>query len=347
MKKLFTFLMGLVVLIAVVNAQKKVVYATTLRSDLVAGAWAENNDVVIQMLKADASFEVTVKMLTAGGIDSETSAAVDFSGYDVIILHDALGSSDAFWQPANPGFIGSMPAPTLYDKIYALQATKAFVTSTGASTNAENVYNLTVVESGSDLFKGIDVSSGVFSAMKGGVSDNGGTGTRGLQYNTGNVVSSANSLLAYPEGASNVAISFSDIPKGATIDDATLANRVIVFGFNVGVTRNTDYADKCALTVEGLTLWRNAVYSLAGLTVPTTLVDLGFLPTSVSTSKVVDDVLATGGKGEIIVKGEQTIEVISMDGKVVKAGKVNGSMSCDPGVYIVKVADSTVKVIVK
>ncbi|MBN2167050.1 MAG: T9SS type A sorting domain-containing protein [Marinilabiliaceae bacterium] len=69
--------------------------------------------------------------------------------------------------------------------------------------------------------------------------------------------------------------------------------------------------------------------------------------TSVSTSKVVEEVLAIGGNGKIVVNGEQTIEVISMDGKVVKASKVNGSMPCDAGIYIVKVADSTFKVIVK
>ncbi|MFC0878271.1 hypothetical protein ACE01N_16870 [Saccharicrinis sp. FJH2] len=344
MKRIFTILIAFTLLVTFANAQKNVVYCTTLRSNPAANMWPENNDVIIQMLNADPNFNVTVVVLEEGGIDPDTQSAVDLSGYDVIILHDGLGSSDAFWKPDGAAALATLPAPTLYDKIYALQAGKAFTTSDGASTNAENVYNLTIVDGTSDLFKGIDVSSGVITAMKGGVADDGSTGVRGLQYNKGNVVPD-NTLLAYPEGASDVTISFSDYAAGSTIDDATLQNRVIVLGYNVGVTRNTDYADKCALTAEGLTIWRNAIYMLAELAVPETLADFSFLATGIEKTQV-ESASAYAVSGGIRVPAESNASIYSISGKVVAKGITSDFVECPKGIYIVEIAGKTSKVLV-
>ena len=345
MKKIFTLIIVSLAIVSGINAQKSVIYATAPRTDLEPGAWAEDNDVVIQMLKADDNFNVTVVELESGGVDPGTSAAVVLSGYDVIILHDGLSSSDAFWKSTGAAAIATLPAPTIYGKMYALQAGKAFTTSSGASSNT-NALNLTVVESGSDLFKGIDVTSGTITALKGGVADKGSTGDRGLQYNTGNVVPD-NTLLAYPEGATDVTISFSDFPAGSTIDDATLTNRVMVLGYNVGVARCTAYDGLTAFTVDGLTLMRNAVYSLAGLTVPDTPVDMGFIPTATFAPKISkSSVIST--KGGIRVAAGSNVVLYSIAGKVVSEGVAqDGYVACPKGLYIVKVDGKASKVMVK
>lgn len=345
MKKVFTFLILFTLVIAYANAQKNVVYATALRDGLAEGAWPENNDVIIQMLNTDGNFNVTVKILESDGIDTETGSPVDFSGYDVIILHDALGSGDNFWKEGYPGFIGDLPAPALYDKIYGLRAGRGLTTGDGASVNAEGIYNLTVVDAEHELFAGIDVSSGGFTAMKGGVSDDGSLGSRGLQYNTGNVLSAENTLLAYPEGITDAVISISDIPAGSSIDEVTLDNRTIVFGINVGVTRNTDYANKCALTVEGLTMWRNAIYSLAGLSVPPFLVDISFLPTSIDGVKV-QKIAAYAVTGGIKIPADSNASIYSISGKIVAKGITSDFVSCPKGIYIVEIGGNASKVMV-
>ena len=228
----------------------------------------------------------------------------------------------------------------LYDQV------KLLLVGSGASTDFTGVYNLTVTQSGSDLFKGIDVSSGVITVSNGGVDDHGGlTAEKCLQYNTGNVVSAENTLLAYPEGVTDeVAISFSDIPAGTTIDDATTSQRMITLGFNVGMPRNTDYANKSAYTNEGLTIWRNAVYSLAGLTIPEELVDMTFLTSAKEITAAKLHVY--GVQGGIKLPANSNANVYSISGKLLQKSVNDDFVSLAKGMYIVRSGNLSAKVMV-
>ena len=124
MKKVYLLLIVLGLAVSSFS-QKNVVYLTKADGGAVEGAWPADNDVIIQMFNSDANINLTVKVLDADGVDPATSAAVDLSGYDAIILHDAFGSGDNFWKTGYPGYLGSLPAPAVFNKLYALRSGKA------------------------------------------------------------------------------------------------------------------------------------------------------------------------------------------------------------------------------
>ena len=117
------------------------------------------------------------------------------------------------------------------------------------------------------LFNGITFTDNAFDVFKSTASDDGSDGTKAFSYTSGLTISDGTTLLGTVveiTDASN-SVLVNDIPAGTTIGDQVTQARMIAFGFNFG-TICKDMGDN--LTAEGLALWRNALYSAAGLEVP-------------------------------------------------------------------------------
>ncbi len=343
MKKISTLLVALLVLVAFANAQKNVAYMT-LQKDMAEGAWPVDNDVIIQLLKADPKINLTVLVTNEDGAIGDSKTKVDLSGYDAIIAAETYNSGDNVWKSGYPLYMGTLPAPTLYNKAYSLRKDKALgADSPGQSHDAEDVYNMTVAVPTHPIFSGIDVSGEKITVVKSGVGDTGDKAyNKAMQYNTGNVVSGS-TLLGYPEGATDVVLSFNDLAAGTTIDDITVPVRVISFAMNTGqLTYKGDDDSGINLTTDGLTLWRNAVYIVAGIDVPTTPAVFPSSTKEIASAKL----KIYGVEGGIKLPENSNASVYSISGKLIQQGVNKDFISAAKGMYIVRVGNSASKVMV-
>ena len=344
MKKVFTFLAVFILLASFVSAQKNVAYVTK-QKDMDPEAWPVDNDVIIQLLNADANINLTVFVCDGSGNDVNTATPVDLSSFDAIIAAETFSSGDAVWQSGNPLYLGTLPAPTLYNKIYSLRKDKALTTGDGVSNDAQGVFNMAVDAPTHDIFKGIDVSTGVITVVKCGVGDSGDLSyEKAMQYNTGNVVSGT-TMLGHPEGTTDAVLSFDDLSVGATIDDVTIPVRVISFAMNHGqLTYKGGDGSGINLTTEGLTLWRNAIYIVAGLDVPSTS---AVFPSGSGVSNLdIKEINAYGINGGIKISADSDATVYSITGKVVAKNVNTEFVACPQGVYIVRIGSVAKKVMV-
>ncbi len=276
------------------NAVKKVAYVTLNKTTMDASATTVQNDPIIQVLKADPNLEVTVKVVLA------TDVITDLADYDVIVIQESIGGGDAILKPAGSLAIASLTKPFVYNKSYALKSTRALTTSSAAGgKEATACLTITVQPAAltNDLFKACTISASneiiLFNALMTDLGVPTGTTTtlKALNYSTGNVVSGSSTILATPTtlntDASPVAISFNDLPSGTAIDSETTKARSIFMGMNFGAISGNGGKN---ITDNGLTIWRNAIYILAGLPVPTTKATL---PTAISnlenTSRVISE----------------------------------------------------------
>ena len=321
---------------------KSIAYVTK-QKDMAEGAWPVENDVIIQMLNADPNVDLTV--LVTDGDGNIDGAAVDLSGYDAIVAAETYGSGDNVWKSGYPLYIGTLPVPAVYNKIYSFRSGKALTTGAGASSDATGIYDMAVDAPTHAIFSGIDVSSGKFTIAKGGVDDSGGTTyEKCMQYNTGNVVTGT-TLLGHPDGISDAVLSFDDIAPNATIDEVTVPVQVYSFAMNSGqLTYKSTDGTNINLTTEGLTFWRNAIYLAAGIDVPTTPVDFTISARSIAVNEIgvypnpAVDQICVGG----IENGTQ-VTVYSALGQKVAATIANGNEATidvsnfKKGIYMVKV----------
>lgn len=276
-----TLLLGLVMgLFLSVNAVTltKVAYVT-LTKTMDATATTVDNDPIIQVLKADANLSVTVKQITAGATIS------DLADYDVIIVQESNGGGDAQLKPAGSLALKSIPKPFIYNKMYALQKTRALssTTSTAAGKEADGTANaaLTITVEASalthDLFKACTFENTnqikLFNALTndaGVIAGSDGKSVKAINYNSG-VTVTGGVLLAQPTTLATgfpCSIGINTIPAGTTFEgtETTMANAIFV-GMNFGAI-SADAGKN--ITDNALTIWRNAVYILAGLPVPST-----------------------------------------------------------------------------
>ncbi|HPR33392.1 MAG TPA: T9SS type A sorting domain-containing protein, partial [Prolixibacteraceae bacterium] len=126
-----------------------------------------------------------------------------------------------------------------------------------------------------------------------------------------------------------------DLPEGSTIDDVMLYSRVIVFDFNFGQLVKGGATN---LTDEGLLLWKNAIYSLAGLS-----------GNGVNDMKKENFSFSQEGRMIKVSFSEAQntiINIYNISGKRVKSQLVNGNtanIDCSmmqKGIYILNVAGS-------
>jgi len=288
MKKTLLFAMMLLSIISV-QAVVKVAYITFSKAmDATAGTTLPTtnaNDPIIQTLSADPNLAVTVKVLTAV---AATDVIADIATYDVIIVQESFSSTAGMLTPAGALALKTIPKPFIYNKNYALKKSGAFPstsTSTGVGKEADGTaaagtltINVDATALSNDLFKACTfVNTNQIKLFNALSSDAGllgaATSIKALNYNSGAALSGG-TLLAQPSvlttGYTTVAVSFSDIPAGTVFDGTeTTQARSIFLGMNYGAI--------CAnggknITDDCLTIWRNAVYILGGLAVPSTKV---------------------------------------------------------------------------
>ncbi|WP_187270077.1 T9SS type A sorting domain-containing protein [Pontibacter qinzhouensis] len=260
---------------------KKVLYVTEIKV-MHETATTVESDPIIRMLRADENIELTVKALTqaeANAADTE----VDMAGFDAIVVQESMGGNRAILTPAGTLGLAKFTAPTLYNKTYALNGGRAFTTNTaggGAEAAVEGTPVLAITVPAANqtnaLFNGLTFTeTGTAPMFKTGSLDNGGpaeTGLKALNYSNATVLSATNTLLASVAGLAEegTPVFLNDLPSGTMIGSEAIQTRMIMMGMNFGAISKDNGTN---MTAENLTLWRNAVYSLAGLPVPTTAVD--------------------------------------------------------------------------
>jgi hypothetical protein len=280
----------------------KVAYITFQKTMDATGtpATTVQNDPIIQTLKADPNLNVTVIVLTSV---LATDVIADLATYDVIIVQESFSGAAGMLTPAGALALKTIPKPFIYNKMYALQKTRALsnTTSAGAGKEADGTATGTLsitVEAAAltnDLFKACTFENGnqikLFNALSTDIGLLGaGTSIKAINYNSGTTLSGG-ALLAQPSilsGTFACALGINSLPATTVIDgtETTLAPSIFL-GMNFGAI--------CAnagknITDNGLTIWRNAVYILAGLAVPSTKATL---PTAVNsidaTSKIISE----------------------------------------------------------
>lgn len=339
MKRTVLIITAFILCFTIIHAQKKVAYVTT---DMLFGenTWPADNDVIIQMLNKDPNIDLTVLTCDADGIILETQTEINLTGFDVIIAQEFFGSQGNIWKEGSPLYIGNLPAPTIYNKLYSLKQDRALPESLGNTLTADSVYSLVVKQNNHDIFKGIDISSGKIQVSKGAASTNGNQENnpkRCMHYNTGNIIQDI-TMLAYPDGEYDIepGLAVSDFAPGATIDGVTIPTRVITFNMNYGqfIAKGTD-GSGCNLTEDGLKLWKNAVYIVAGL----------YDTSPVSTTKINNSNIYPV-QGGIQITANTNASVYSLSGQLITSEVNANFIALKPGIYIITSIEGVTKVAV-
>jgi uncharacterized protein YjdB len=284
-----------------INAQKKIGYFTKVKT-MDTSATSVYGDPIIQMLKADNNFKVYVIPITnVGSATADPVPNFNLDTLDIIVIQESFGGGDFILTPSGKLAISKLTKPTLYNKTYALQPSRAFpASSTGAGTEYNTQYNnanydniwkayMKVLSPTNELFKGISLKGDSVCLFNTLTADNGqmyydvntsGMRWKALNFGANVYLSDKNTLLAkmgvfatLNPADTTQKVFINDIPAGTVIGGnftqsvvgITTQARIIAFGQNFGAI----CADKGQnMTDANLTLWRNAIYSLAGIAIP-------------------------------------------------------------------------------
>lgn len=267
-RNLLSLIILLAVLFAVSHSQaqtvkKKVAYITCEKT-MAATAADVRNDPIIKLLQADANFEVTVFVVTDAGV-------VDIAGFNLAVVQEGFGSTAGILKPTGSAGLAKFNIPFIYNKVYAFRDGRA-VTTGGSPTGGANIAGVAMtVEPANQtnvLFNGITFTDNKFDVFKTTSGNDGGEGIIAMNYVPGIPNLPASSLATSPEIADAATTIFlNDFPSGTSIGSETLSARMIAVGMLFGAICKDNGTN---FTQNGITLWRNALYSLAGLTVPTT-----------------------------------------------------------------------------
>ena len=303
-----------------------------------AGADTVTNDAIYRMLAKDTLVKVHQKIIT----DVSATSPIDLGLYDVLIIQESMGGGDKILTPAGPLALSKLPIPTLYNKTYAFKKGRALTNGgSAAGAETEGVFTITVdpAKQSNDLFKGVTFVDNQAALLTIGADDEGGD-TKNKALNFANAVEGAQeSLLGYPTG-STPTLSFNDIPAGDTIGGEIVKSRIITFGINFGAICRDNGAN---VTSNQYTLWRNAVYMLAGLPVPTTPVIIDGVKSAAVTSF---DIYPNPTSDRLNINGlEETsiVRIYNLTGKQLFVGKAEQATmsidlsSYDKGLYLLKV----------
>ncbi len=259
------FVLALSTGISQAQTAKKVAYITADR-EFAMGASTVTDDAIIKMLQADENFEVTVM---AVAMDSVFDNLAEF---DLAVIQESFYSTAAILKPTGSAGLAKIPIPFIFNKCWALKDGRALVS--GGATGGANGTGLTITvepsNQSNELFNGITFTDNTFDAFKEGASSTGEVGENAYNFASGLDLSKKNTLLAtLPDMTSGLdsTIFINDFPIGSKIGSEQLAARMIAIGMSFGAIIKDDGDN---FTQNGITLWRNALYSLAGLTVPTT-----------------------------------------------------------------------------
>ncbi len=265
-KNYFVLLLALAMTMSSFGTAKKVAYVTFNKA-MDATATTVDNDPIIQVLKADPNIDLTVMLAAADAVIN------NLADFDVVVVQESFNSAAAILKPTGSLGIANMPVPFVYNKTFALQRNDRAMTASTATANESGSLTITV-EAGAvtnDLFKACTVgANNDIKVLNATAADLGAAGTKALNFNRGHSISNA-TLLAQPTGTTDATVAINDMPPGTTIDSETLTSRMIAISMNFGAISANNGRN---ITDDGLTIWRNAVYILAGLPVPDTKASL-------------------------------------------------------------------------
>ncbi len=314
MKRLYAILVLLTTFVTL-NAQLNIIYFTkdkTSSMDPTAGP-----DPVLAMLQADTRFTVTVN-------SDANSPAGDVSAYDLVILSEAPGSSDAICAS-----LEGINARFLNMKVYAY---KAGVWNWGTADDGLNE-KLKVVDGQEShpIFKDVTITDGLITLVKRMTDDYGASGTKGSNYahtfatKTGEIIT-----LAYPDQAAEADAACIQVVNDptATIDGTTIPQKYVLLGFNYGAM----CADGATnMTDDGFKIVMNSVEWLLSDLLPSKV-------TNMQTKKV--NAYGISGHIRIVTDEPSLVTIYSIDGKIVRETTIHGSTNipCKNGLYIVQVA---------
>ena len=309
------------------------------------------NDPVYRMLSKDSLLTVKLIALT----DVSAAATIDQSAYDAMIIQESLGGGDAILFPNNALGLPKLTVPTLYNKTFAFTAGSAFDAGT-AGIGAEALHNDLYIKSdpnseGHPIFKGLIFTADTLQMFTDLAQDNGAapsvfqTMNKALNAATG-VVGAEGTLLAVPNGMT-AAICVNDILPGDTIGGQPIKTHIITFGMNFGaMCRNFGQN----MTNANYTMWRNAVYLLAGLPVPSkplNIITEIAKPAEVNDMNIV--VYPNPTTSNINIQNlnlNSTVKIFNVTGQMVFNGKSNGdAMIVDMsqygnGIYMLQVVSN-------
>ena len=282
---------------------KKVAYVTEDKL-MDNGAYQPDNDPIVKMLKRDPNIDVDVMTVA-------NNAVIDLTGYDVVIAQEPFSSSGAIWKPGGSLGLENIPCPFIYNKIYALRNGKAVTMSPDAAAVDPGFLPYLAVDSANQsnpLFSGITFAGDSVLMFNSGANDTGSPGAKAMQYLRGLSMSDSTTLLGMIKGAvssGDTSICVNDIPAGTILGTQdTLKHRMIALGQNFGAI-----CKESNMTTDNLTLWRNAVYILAGWTPPTTPVNKAVA--YVTEDKTMDSSNQPGN--DPVVQMLQTVPNIDLD----------------------------------
>ena len=230
-------------------------------------------DPVYRMLAKDTLLNVSLKVLT----DVSATATFDMTPYDAMIIQESFSSTAAILKPAGALALSKFTAPTLVNKSYTFKAGGAFLTGAAGAGAEANVGTFAIkvdsINKTNPLFSGLTFVADTVQLFIAGASDIGAVTANPLTAATCKALNGANAvvgaegtLLAYPTGMTP-AISINNILAGDTIGGQITGSRIITMNMNFGALCR-EHGLK--MTNANYTLWRNAVYSLVGLAIPTT-----------------------------------------------------------------------------
>ncbi|WP_439132577.1 hypothetical protein [Polaribacter sp.] len=253
----------------------KVLYVNQVGVGQGEGASAPGEDPVIEMLMADEMFEVTYAETPQDG-----STLPDLSGFDMVIAQETISSGAAMFQPDGVLGINNVSIPIIYNKSWAFRNGKAVTDADAAVTGTQNLsVTVDAANQTHPLFSGIDFSaSNDVRIFKSATANDDGSagGNKAIDVLNGLNISNANAgtLATVPEVTdASQSILINHIPAGTQLGEAAtdvLGVDAITFAFSYGAQI---FGDGANISPEALTIWRNAAYILAGLDVPTTLVE--------------------------------------------------------------------------
>lgn len=304
-----------------------------------AEASTSTNDPIIQMYEADPNF-----MIDIIETDSE-GTGLDLSGYDLVVAQETFGSGDGIWS--NAFGVQTNTTPIIFNKSWAWQNNKGHITSDASAVTNSGATSVSIDASnqGNALFSGIDFDGGNEILLYAETADNSGAeGDNSIDVLndieigvTGTNLATVADVTTTPD----TSIIINDIPMGTQIgtnEADVLKARMVAFAFNYGAIIRGNGAN---ISPEALTIWRNAAYTLTGLTVPTTLVENPEFVLSIDkvgeVSNVSSNVKAIGNRILVSeVKSTTEVKIYSITGALVKSFKTNTDVDFEfrSGIYI-------------
>ncbi|SDM49811.1 Por secretion system C-terminal sorting domain-containing protein [Catalinimonas alkaloidigena] len=251
---------------------KKILYVNQTGVDPGDGGGATPGyDPVIRMLELDDYFEVTYVETPPDG-----SLIPDLAAFDLVIAQETIDPGADYLQPGGLLGVKNVSIPVIFNQIGAFTDGRAVTDVDAAVTPTQNFFiTVPAAHQSHVLFNGIDFAGGeqLRITYELAADDGSDGGNKALDIVNHLDISTSGTLLAtVPEVTDPAqALVVNYLPAGTQLGEDP-ADVLQVDAVNFSFSYGAMVRDKGKnISSEALTLWRNAVYLLTGLPVPTDL----------------------------------------------------------------------------